>query len=464
MLRNLLITAFFAIPALGSFAAEDGAAIYQLYCVECHGAKLEGNKASPLIKQNWLYGRTPKYFRRNITHGIPNTEMIAWGKVLSAEQIEALVQFLIDAQSSPPNISMSVPENVQTEDYDLEIEVLVDDKLGNPWGIEFIDERKALVTEKAGRLRWLIDGKLDSRPIDGLPPIFRRGGLMDIALDPNYAENGWVYLAHGHTPDPPEHEKPRALTRIIRGKIDGYRWVDTEVLFQVPEDRYHAGGNRWGGRLLFDRDGYLYFSIGDMARGMASQDFTTPNGKSYRIGPDGKIPDDNPFVGKPRAIEAIFTLGNRNIQGLALHPETGDIWITEHGPMGGDELNILKLGNNYGWPIITYGKAYNGEVVSTRTHQEGMEQPITQWTPSIAVCPAEFVSSPLFSKWKNNLLVGALAYEELRRLVIEDNQVVEQELLFKGYGRVRDVKFGPDGALYVLLNSPGSVLRIVPES
>lgn len=447
-----------------ALAVEDGAAIYKMYCVECHGAKLEGNKATALIKDDWLYGRTPKYFKRNIAHGIPNTTMIAWSNVLSNEQIDALVQFIIDAQSSPPGISMPVPKRVDTEEYGLSIEILVDDKLRNPWGIEFIDENRALVTEKEGRLRWLVNGKLDPRPIDGLPLVYRRGGLMDVALDPNYEENGWIYLAHGHAIDHPESQNPRALTRIIRGRVSGYRWENNQALFQVPEDRYHSGGNRWGGRLLFDREGYLYFTIGDMARGMASQDPTLHNGKSFRINPDGSIPQDNPFLEVDRAIQAVYTLGNRNIQGLTLHPETGDIWATEHGPMGGDEVNILRNGNNYGWPIITYGKDYSGEIVSNLTHKEGMEQPITQWTPSIAVCPAEFNTSPLFSKWKNNLLVGALAYEELRRLVIEDNQVVKEELLFKGYGRVRDLKFGPDGALYVLLNGPGSVLRITPES
>ncbi|MBC9890755.1 MAG: glucose sorbosone dehydrogenase, partial [Opitutae bacterium] len=164
-----------------------------------------------------------------------------------------------------------------------------------------------------------------------------------------------------------------------------------------------------------------------------------------------------------RAIEAVYSLGNRNVQGFSFHPVTGEIWMTEHGPMGGDELNILKNGNNYGWPIITYGKDYSGKVVSTLTHKEGMEQPVTQWTPSIAVCATEFNTSPLFPKWKNNLFVGALAYEELRRLVIENNQVVHQEVLLKGYGRVRDQKIGPDGALYVILNLPGSIVKITPD-
>ena len=439
-----------------------GADLYQQLCVECHGARLEGNKAAPLIKENWLFGRDRTRMIRNMTHGIPNTTMIAWGTVLSEEQIESLYDFILAAQTTPIETSKPIPERLETEEYNLKLEVLVDDQLNSPWSIEFVDQHRALVSEKPGRLRWLVDGKLDPRPIDGLPQIYNRGGLMDIALDPNYEENGWIYLAHGHAIDHPDSRQARAMTRIIRGKIEGHEWKQNQVIFQVPQDRYHSGGNRWGGRLLLDEK-YLYFSIGDMARGDASQDPTKPNGKTYRIHHDGSIPKDNPFLGVERAIEAVYSLGNRNVQGFSFHPETGEIWMTEHGPMGGDELNILKNGNNYGWPVITYGKDYSGEVVSTLTHKEGMEQPVTQWTPSIAVCATEFNTSPLFPKWKNNLFVGALAYEELRRLVIEDNQVVHQEVLLKGYGRIRDQKIGPDGGLYVILNQPGSIVRITPN-
>lgn len=439
-----------------------GADLYKQLCVECHGARLEGNKAAPLIKDNWLFGRDRTRMIRNMKHGIPNTTMIAWGTVLSDEQIESLYAFIVTAQTTPIEASKPIPESLQTEEYELKLEVLVDDELNTPWSIEFFDERRALVSEKPGRLRWLVDGNLDPRPIDGLPQIYSRGGLMDIALDPDHENNGWVYLAHAHALDHPDSRQARSMTRIIRGKVVGHDWENEEVIFQVPLDRYHSGGNRWGGRLLID-EAYLYFSIGDMARGDASQDPTTPNGKTYRIYHDGSIPEDNPFRGIDRAIEAVYSLGNRNVQGFSFHPETGDIWMTEHGPMGGDELNILENGHNYGWPVITHGKDYSGEVVSTLTHKEGMEQPVTQWTPSIAVCSLEFNTSPRFPKWRNNLFVGALAFEELRRLVIEDDQVVHQEIILKGYGRIRDQKIGPDGALYVVLNEPGSIVRITPS-
>ena len=195
-----------------------------------------------------------------------------------------------------------------------------------------------------------------------------------------------------------------------------------------------------------------------MARAMDSQNPGKPSGKTFRINKDGSIPKDNPSLGKKGALAAVYTTGNRNVQGLAQHPATGEIWATEHGPMGGDELNILKKGRNYGWPLVTYGVDYSGEIVSKITEGKGFEPPVTQWTPSLAICPAEFITSGLFARWKNNLFVGALAFEEIRRLVIQDHTVTSQEVILKGVGRVRDLKIGPDGALYVLLNDPDMIL------
>ena len=188
-----------------------------------------------------------------------------------------------------------------------------------------------------------------------------------------------------------------------------------------------------------------------------------PEAKIYRINSDGSIPTDNPFYGKKNYLQAIYSWGNRNAQGLAEHPVTGVIYESEHGPQGGDELNILKKGANYGWPVVTYGIDYDGSIISKDTSKKGIEQPITYWTPSIAVSAIEFVSSPLFPNWQNNLIVTALKFEEVRRLVIDGDHVIEQEILLKGYGRVRDVKFGPDGSMYLLTNTPDALLRITPQ-
>lgn len=444
---------------------QEGERVYRTYCAGCHGAQMEGNSASPLLKTEWSYGRGPGALIRNISFGIPGTEMIAWNTVLSEDEIEAVANYIIAAREAPPSAVRPIPDQITTKDYSLKVDTLVEEGIETPWGIAFVDAQHALFTERKGSIRWLVNGELDPQPIQGLPPTqeLRTGGYMDIAVDPAYADNGWVYFAFSHTPEDLSDEHAPAMTKVVRGRIRDHQWTDEQTLFEVPDALLVVDGNRWGSRLLFDREGFLYFTIGDMAQATASQDVGKAPGKVYRIHPDGTIPEDNPFADEPGALAAIFTIGNRNVQGLAQHPVTGDLWATEHGPRGGDELNILKKGANYGWPVITYGVDYSGEIVSEKTHQQGMEQPIFQWTPSIAVSPAEFSSSPLFSRWQNNLLVGALAYEELRRLVIDNDEVIEQEVILKGYGRVRDIETGPDGALYVLLNKPDMILRITPE-
>ncbi|HEY5916716.1 MAG TPA: PQQ-dependent sugar dehydrogenase [Chryseolinea sp.] len=453
---------------MGSFHclySQNGEITYKTYCGGCHGAQMQGGTASKLIKTDWKYGRGKGTIFRNIKFGIEGTEMIAWGKVLKDEEIGAVADFIIKSQELPPMADRPIPETLTSKDYTLRIEKLVSAGIRVPWGIEFVDKEKAVITERNGSIRWMINGKLDPQPITGLPKTFvhNTGGYMDIAIDPSYSKNGWVYFAFSHTKGDTADEKATGMTKVIRGKIEDHQWTEEQTLFEVADTLKIPGGNRWGSRLLFDKAGYLFFSIGDMARGMDSQNPGKPTGKVFRINADGSIPKDNPYAGRKDVLQAIFSIGNRNVQGIAQHPATGELWATEHGPMGGDELNILKKGANYGWPIITYGVDYDGSIVSTIKVREGMEQPITQWTPSIGVCPAEFVTGNVFPSWKNNLLVGSLAFEEIRRLVIDKNKIVEEEILMKGVGRVRDLKIGPDGALYVLLNAPDMILRITAE-
>ncbi len=460
------ILLFWSLFILHKSSAQDASTQYQTYCAGCHGANLEGGLSSALVKEDWTYGRTSGLMFRNIKHGIEETEMIAWGQVLDDKQIRSLVRYIVEAQDQPPTQERSFPSTISTHDYEVAVEILVKDTIKIPWGIEFIDEHRALITEQPGKLRWLIDGKLDPQAIQGIPSVYDTGrglgGLMDVAIDPNYEENGWVYLAYVHTEEDLSARESKAMTRIIRGKIQDHQWTQQERLFAVEDSLELDQGTRWGCRMLFDKEGYLYFSIGDVDRGEFAQDLSRPNAKVFRIYPDGRIPEDNPFVKQKEALGAIFAYGNRNIQGLAIHPETHEIWAAEHGPMGGDELNVIEKGINYGWPVITYGKNYNGDIVSEKTHQAGMAQPIIQWTPSISVCPAEFCESPLFPKWKNNLLVGALAFEEIRLLEVVGREIISQEVFLKNYGRVRDLKFGPDGALYVLVNRPDAILRLRP--
>ena len=444
----------------------DGANIYSTSCAGCHGQELQGGSAGPLKKEDWQFGETRSLLVRNVTHGIPGTEMAPFKEMLSKEEIRGVVDFIIDSQGSAFAAPRELPEILETEDYSIRIETVVDSIIETPWSIEFISDREALVSEKTGRIRWIKDGVL-SDPIQGTPPTHlgsSTGGYMDMALDPEYSLNGWIYLSFSHSNGRHEDREAPATTKIVRAKIEDGQWVEEQSVFEVPDSLWVSKGNRWGCRLLFDQQGKLLFSIGDMGQAMDSQDLGKATGKMYRINTDGTIPSDNPFVDSVGALPAIYSLGNRNVQGLDIHPQTGEIWASEHGPMGGDELNILNPGHNYGWPIITYGLDYDGSVVSTKTHYQGMRQPIHTWTPSTGVCPITFVpANSLFKKWSgNNLLIGSLAFADLRRYVIKGRSITKMETLFKGFGRVRDIKAALDGSIYVVLNNPDKIIRLSP--
>ena len=462
-MKSPILLLLLTLSPLLSFA-QGGEQLYKTYCAGCHGGQLQGNSATALIKESWTYGRSRGAIVKNIKYGIAKAEMPTWKAVLSDAQIDSVADFVVASQDTPPDAVRPLPDELTTEDYTLQVDKVVGEGITTPWGITFIDADHALFTERPGKVRWLVNGVLDPQPVEGVPLTNTRGtgGLMDIIVDPDYQNNGWVYLAYSHYQDNDTSETVPAMTKVIRGKIEDHQWKDEQTLFEAPDSLLLVKGIRWGCRFLFDDQGYLYFSIGDMGRGDDSQDPAKPSGKVYRIHPDGSIPADNPYVAQKGALPAIYSMGNRNVQGIAQQPETGAIWATEHGPMGGDELNILKKGANFGWPAITYGIDYSGEIVSDKTHQEGMEQPVTQWTPSIAVCPIAFSTSALFPAWKDDLLAGALAFEELRRLVIEDQKVVKQEMILKDYGRVRDIDVAPDGAIYVLLNEPDMIIRLTP--
>jgi glucose/arabinose dehydrogenase len=337
--------------------------------------------------------------------------------------------------------------------------------LDTPWSIGFLPDGRILVTEKPGRLRIVENGKLLREPVRGTPAVrdAGQGGLLEVAVHPRYAENGWIYLAFS---DPAMADgKPVSLTKIVRGKLRDGAWVEQQTIWQAPLEFYRPGGGvHFGCRIAFDRDGYLYFSHGERGRGEDAQDLRRPNGKIHRIHDDGRIPTDNPFAATPGAFPSIWTYGNRNPQGLDFDPRTGILWETEHGPRGGDELNIISRGRNYGWNVITYGMNYDGSPITEKTAAPGMEQPVTYWVPSIAVCGIDFYEGTAFPKWTGDLFVTALAQQELRRLVIAGDKVVSQEIILKDIGRLRDVASGPDGAIYVAVNDPGLLIRLVPAN
>ena len=457
-----IVISFFGFNAC---AQPDGAAMYQQYCATCHGADLKGGNSGSLVDGIWQFGAAESYKFRNIKFGITHLGMPSYGAALKDDEIRAILKYVTDSEKNAGAVKPALVKELETLDYKLNVEVFAEG-LEIPWAIDFLDPTTALITEKPGRLRVVSKGKLQPEPVKNIPKVLNegQGGLMDVAVDPNYKENGWIYLAFSHVLDKKAgEERPGAMTKIVRGKIDNNTWTNEEVLFEAPHEMYRTTRHHYGCRIVFDPQGFLYFAIGERGLGFEAQDIKLPNGKVHRINKDGSIPKDNPFVNEANAIKSIYSYGNRNIQGIAIHPETGKVWATEHGPMGGDELNLIGAGKNYGWPEISYGINYDGKIITEFTHKPGMEQPNLYWRPSIAVCGLDFYTGNLFPKWKNKLLVGALKYEEVRLLDIENDRVTHDEVILKGQGRVRDVQTGPDGAIYVVLNDPGTVVKLLPK-
>ncbi|MBO0329409.1 PQQ-dependent sugar dehydrogenase [[Muricauda] lutisoli] len=336
-------------------------------------------------------------------------------------------------------------------------EELVVGNLQNAWGMVFLPNKAILISEKSGRL--LLNESGNTIEVENTPKIYNRGqgGLMDIELHPDYAKNGLIYFSFASE----EGEGKGGNTAIMRAKLSGNKLVGKEVLYKATPNS--TRGQHFGSRIEFDRDGYLFFSIGERGdRDVNPQDISRDGGKIYRLHDDGSIPSDNPFVNEPGAKKAIWSYGHRNPQGLTLHPTTGVLWEHEHGPRGGDEINIIQKGKNYGWPIITYGINYSGTEITDETSRPGMEQPLHQWTPSIAPSGMTFVTSDKYPKWKGNLLVGSLAFQYLERLELKDNKVIYREKLLDGIGRVRNVRQAPDGYIYISVEGKG-IYRLVPK-
>ncbi|MCP3869766.1 MAG: PQQ-dependent sugar dehydrogenase [Gammaproteobacteria bacterium] len=328
-----------------------------------------------------------------------------------------------------------------------------------PWGHAFLPDGRILVTERSGRLRIVEKGVLNPEPIDGLPrvTVSGQGGLLDITLHPDYPKNGWIYFSYvGSGPG-------GKGTEVARARLTGNELSDLEILFRM-EHKTHTS-RHFGSRLVFDKQGYLYVSLGDRGDRSRAQRLDDHAGALIRLHDDGRIPEDNPFLFHKGAKPEIFSYGHRNIQGMALHPETGDVWTHEHGPQGGDEINIARPGVNYGWPVITYGANYGfGTSIGEGTQKTGMEQPLYYWVPSIAPSGMAFYTGDRFPQWRDSLFVGSLKFDLLVRLTLKGNIVMgEERLLADRLGRIRDVSAGPDGYIYLLIDSSdGSLVRLEP--
>jgi len=353
---------------------------------------------------------------------------------------------------------------VQTREHRVRI-VTVTQGLDRPWGLAFLPDGRMLVTERAGRLRVVDqDGRLDPVPVAGLPRVDAQGqgGLLDVALHPRYRDNGWVYWSYAQRDDKGDNG-----TEVARGRLAGgpgaWRMDDVQIIFRMaPKSNT---GFHFGSRLVFDRDGLLYVTLGDRGEMARAQKLDDHAGKILRLTDDGRPAPGNPFLGDPKAKPEIFSLGNRNVQGAALHPKTGVLWAHEHGPQGGDELNIIRAGVNYGWPVITHGVNYvTGTRIGEGTEKAGMAQPVKYWTPSPAISGMAFYDGDRFPKWRGDVLIGALRGQALIRVRLDGERFVEDEFMLVGQlPRVRDVRVGPDGLVYLLTDLPnGAILRLEP--
>lgn len=351
--------------------------------------------------------------------------------------------------AAPTTEALTISEVIDT-DYGYELDLVAGD-LEIPWGMVFVNGG-ILVGDKNGSL-WMYTEPAVRKAIKGFPKVWSKGqgGLLDIELDPNYAEEPWIYFSYAKQ-DPANEDQGH--TAISRAKLNGDTLIDWQELYYGEE--VSDKGHHFGSRLEFDDDGLLYFSIGDRGdRDNNPQDITRDAGKVYRINKDGSIPTDNPFASQEGAKKAIFSYGHRNAQGMIFHPTFKEIWVHEHGPQGGDEINVSEKGKNFGWPVISYGVNYDGSSFTELSEMEGMEQPLYYWVPSIAPSGMQWVTSAKYPELQNTLLVGSLKFQYLEALHFEGKRVVKRERIFKDVGRLRNVRQGPDGFIYIAVEGQG---------
>ncbi|NOT46048.1 MAG: glucose sorbosone dehydrogenase [Acidobacteria bacterium] len=446
--------------------------VFNERCASCHGVDLNGARAPSLFSKPFLEGSTDTQLRETILEGKPGTDMPAFGNTFTPEGVDALVTW-IRVQSGtlierPAYVADPNGQLLQTGQQRLRIEVFTTG-LDTPWGMGLLPDGRLVVSERPGRIRIIArDGTL-GEPVKSTPTAWVRqdGGYFDVAVHPDYARTGWIYLSYSELvpgyggplpppgvagPPPGFGPLPPSNTRIVRGKINASNeWVDQQDVARLPDDTYSPSIIHYGQRFLFDGNGHLFWTLGDRGSPASAQNLSDPRGKIHRVNDDGTIPQDNPFVNTPGALGSIWSYGHRNPQGLAFDPLTSMLWETEHGPTGGDEVNIIEKGRNYGWGVTTKGV----QAGLTQQSQPGMEDPIVWYTPSVGPSGITFYTATRYPAWRNtSLFVAMLTGQKLMRLEIDGRRIVDQETIFEQFGRVRQLITGPDGLFYLLLQNP----------
>jgi aldose sugar dehydrogenase len=481
-----------ASPGRGGGRGNAMAAKFTEVCATCHGTSTAKGPVGPsLFDAEWVHGGDDDAIVKSIREGYPEKGMPAFKDTMSDQDAFLMVAYIRTQAANLKEKPVYVPDPdgqiVKSEKQAFKMEIVARN-LETPWALAFLPDGRLLITERPGRIRIVEkNGTMAPEPVKGLPKVWEKqdGGLFDVEVHPDYAKNGWIYISYSETlpgyvaPPPPPPADPNAppppapppgqggggrgrggppdppsMTVIMRGHLKNNEFVDQDVLFRAPKELYNSQNAHYGSRFVFDKQNHLFFSLGEKQQMLDAQDLSKPTGKIHRINDDGSVPKDNPFVGQPNVVQTIWSYGHRNPQGLAWDPVTGQLWESEHGPTGGDEINIIEPKKNYGWGVITMG-VQNG---ITKRSEPGMEQPITYWTPSVAPSGIAFYTGTQYPGWKNNLFVSCLAGQQLKRLEIANGKVTHEEQVFNQFGRVHDVIQGPDGYLYVTLQLPGQVL------
>ena len=491
------VTAFSQAEAYSGVTAS--MRMFQDNCAVCHGENLEGAAQGTPLRGVLRHGESMGDLIASISRGYETSGMPTWRDIFSPTQIRSIAMYILETRANVDYVTsnfempLTVPEDeIESELHSFRLETLVSDLNPLPFSIEPLPDGRLLLTEKTQGVSIIsLDGE-QSELIRGTPKayddIYRldtrldiergMGWMFDIVLHPNYAENSWVYLYFSDRCEDcnelsKERDRPVSMNKLVRGRIEGGQWQDEEIIWQAQAEHYSLAGDVGaGGRVAFDNFGRVYFSVGMKGGGNARgiQDLSTPWGKIHRVNDDGSIPQDNPFAGRDDVYRSIFTFGHRSPQGLEFDTQTGQLWGTEHGPRGGDEVNLLLAGRNYGWPLYSLGMDYDGTPVEygkdlgIAFELSDIEQPVVDLTPSPAVSSFIISDSINFPEWVGDFLVGSLKARSLFRFVIENNELVHRETLIEGFGRIRDIEAGFDGDIYLLLehSSGGKIVRLVP--
>jgi aldose sugar dehydrogenase len=425
---------------------------YATYCAGCHGEKLES-----FVLRKFKHGETKEAIAAVIKNGLENAGMPAYSKTFNDSEINALAAYVKNA----PPISLDKKEKTifASEVVSLKIDTITTE-VDVPWAMEFFEDNTMLITDRDGDFYHRYnDGRMVK--IQNTPKVYAKGqgGLLDVLIHPNFKENKFIYLSYAKAVR--KDGKDMSTTAITRAKFENDILTDVKEIFEARP--YYETNHHYGSRMLIDKKGYLFFSVGERGReNLNPQDLKSECGKIHRLYDDGRVPEDNPYMGNMEAAPSVYSYGHRNPQGMDFNPSTGEIWENEHGPKGGDELNIICPKANYGWALTTFGINYNGTKITDNTVLPGITDPIHFWVPSIGPGDAAFITSDLYGAWKGDYMVTSLSFGFLNRCIVKNNKVIRNEKLLEEIGRMRSVKQGKDGFIYIGLENPGRVFRVRP--